>query len=129
MKNRIIAAVLTPLFCIACSQATAKGSHVSIKLSFDSDPKCMVDGKKPAGDAVKSSKSYDDSTISWSTRCEVTFPKDASHCVLTGQGISNPDAVSQWSVTAMNGKVVASMTSEADINPDFGKLEAHYFCH
>ncbi len=129
MKNRIFVAVFTSLLCVACSQATAKAHHVSIKLSFDSDPKCMVDGKAPTGDAVTGGKSYDDSTISWTTSCEVKFPGNSSHCVLTGQGISNPDAIAQWSVTAMNGKVVASMTSEADINPDFGKLEAHYYCH
>jgi hypothetical protein len=49
--------------------------------------------------------------------------------MLAGQGLSNLDAISQWSVKASNGKVIASMTSEANITPDFGKLEVHDFCH
>jgi hypothetical protein len=129
MKSGLLSILVVLALGISNAYAMNKGVNISINLSFDSEPKCLIDGKKPNDNGAKGSKTYDETSISWRTGCELPFPKGISHCVLTGQGISNPDAVSQWSVFASNGKIVAQMTSEADINPDFGKLEAHYFCH
>jgi hypothetical protein len=128
MKARLFGAVAS-ILTASSAFAMSKGIDVSINLSFDSEPRCLVGGKKPGKELAKGSKTYDETSISWTTGCELQLPKEVSHCVLTGQALSNPDAVSQWSVFFADGKIVARMTSEADINPDFGKFEARYFCH
>ena len=129
MTSRLLLVTVLSLICFACTNSAAKGHKVSIKLSFDADPKCLLDGKKPSEDNLKVKKTYDDDTISWASSCSLTLPKKVSHCVMTGQSVYNPDAISQWSAKADGGNIEASMVSEADINPNYGKLEAHYFCH
>ncbi len=104
----------------------AEGFHPTLSLTFDKDPVCQVEGKKD----IKSSGdlTYDDENIAWTSQCSIKVGK-VKHCVMMGQSVSNPDAISMWEVNFSGDTISAKMVSDADINQNFGKLMVKYYCH
>ena len=108
------------------AQAAKDSAEISLSLSFNKGPVCMVNGIAVADSGFKK---YDEDSISWKAGCKVAIPKSMTHCILTGQSVSNSDAISSWSSVVKDGYVMAKLVSESDINTNFGKFTAHYFCH
>ncbi|WP_196138586.1 hypothetical protein [Aliikangiella sp. G2MR2-5] len=102
----------------------------SIELTFEKAQVCELhsaNGKTKVDG--KSWRKHDDKTISWSAGCEIAFPKGVKYCLLSGQAIEDTSAILSWSAVSAEGKIVAHIHSEADINPDFGKFMAAFRCY
>ncbi|WP_144392231.1 hypothetical protein [Pleionea sediminis] len=126
MKNIINIFIVSLSLMLFSGNLLAKGVNVTVTLTFNADPSCIVDGKKQE---ERTFRKYDEDSISWSTGCSISLPKKISHCALTGQGVYDSDSISTWSSVYSGGEILTELKSEADINTTFGKLYVTYYCH
>ncbi len=110
--------------------AAAHSMKVKVELSFNNDPVCKA--VDHAGKTVvegKGNKVYNENELSWSSSCEVSLPDSVKHCVLQGQSMQQSPVIDSWGSKYTGKSVKASMTSDSDVNPTYGKYNVSYYCH
>ncbi|TQV72767.1 hypothetical protein FLL45_14945 [Aliikangiella marina] len=131
MLKSIIAIGLTSALLVPASVIASEPAYeAKMKLNFQKDPSCLLQGYKDKSKPVKgrSSLVHDENTISWTTSCLIQLPKTVKYCTLTSQMVTNPEVLVSWNSVYQKEVLQAKIVSDADINPGFGTLTVTYVC-
>ncbi len=108
----------------------AHSMKVSVELSFNNDPVCKaVDQTGKMVAESKGGKVYNEDEVSWSSSCEVSLPDSIRNCVMQGQSMQQSAVIDSWGSKYTGKSIKASMTSDSDINPTYGRYSVSYYCH
>lgn len=125
--------IIGSLSLVLSSAAFAGNKHalkVNIQLAFNNNPVCnATDHSGKVLVEGKGGKVYNENDLSWSSHCEISLPEGVKHCVMQGQSMQQAQVIDSWGSKFTGKSVKASMTSDSDVNPTYGKYNISYYCH